>query len=293
MKTGKNFKIAATRPSLIGDSISFLPVLNYFDLLFPGSYKHWFVAKKCAQSAFLYFNHEKIDNIRILELPEALGPKDLEIFNSCDIRTNPFPQHKGMPGIDCFWWNERPMAVETWNMAGLPEEHYYKLPKELQKPKLNIWFDVEKYPKTLAIWNFAAYGKEPKRSPRKEWWEKMYKLIIEETDFKILRFGHPDEPDMDENNYVQDLRNLSFFDQVKASVGCSICINTNSGIGWVLGAYGLKQITLLTNDAPNHNKLLYSFQPENWAGQNISLLNSESCDNIPHEEVLDAVEKLK
>ncbi len=297
MKEGKNFRIWGVRFGLGGDLCMALPILNYLELKYPNSYRYWIISKKCSQFAPLFFNHPLIDCIRITELLEDLGPRDIEIAKSCDLIFNVAPQHPPCPGltvgIDNFWYNHYSCVQETWKMAGLKIEDFYNLPKELQKPKLNVWFDVEKFPKTLAIWNYAAYGREPKRSPSKEYWEKLYNLIIGETEFKIFRFGHPSEPYIQENNFIKDLRHLSFLEQVKLSVGCSVSITTNSGSGWVLGAYGVKQITLLTNDAPNHVSNLLAFQPENWAGNNISLLNSSSCDLIPQTDVLAAINQLK
>ena len=63
-------------------------------------------------------------------------------------------------------------------MAGLNIEEYKKMPKEFQKPKLEKWFQSNINKKTIGIWQFAAYGKEPQRSPSLEWWEKLLPEII-------------------------------------------------------------------------------------------------------------------
>ena len=46
---------------VIGDLVMGLPMLNYFEKKYPGSYKYWVIEKKCADCAPIYFNHPLID----------------------------------------------------------------------------------------------------------------------------------------------------------------------------------------------------------------------------------------
>ncbi len=294
----KNFKLFVGRGSLIGDTIMFLPVLNYLELLYPNSYKIFPISKKTCQSAPLFINHPLIDKIHILEEWESVDGKDMQLANSCDARINPFPQHPdGPPGtnVNSFWWNKYNCVEETWRMAGIDINEINILSELERKPKLEIWFPVEKREKTIGIWCMAGYGNEPKRSPTKEYWINLIKLLIRKG-YTIIRFGHEKEPTFYFNDYSEigmdkfyDVRHLPFFEQIKASLGCIICINTDSGSGWVLGAYGHPQISLLTNHAPNHTENLLAFAPENWKNNNINLRHPESCDMICQLEIANTI----
>ncbi len=296
----KNFRIYAGRPSLIGDTIMFLPVLNYLEIKYPNSYKIFPISKKTCQSVELFINHPLIDKLYVMDAMEGLTQKDADLIHSCRVAINPFPQHPPCPGltvgIDNFWYNKYTCIDETIRMAGLDLEDFKKIPEELQKPILEQWFPFDRFEKTIGLWLTAGYGKEPKRSPSREYIRKLIPMLLKEG-YTIIRFGHPNDPDLGTeypNYYGQfrDFRHKSFFDQIKLSLGCSLCINTDSGSGWVLGGYGHKQISLLTNHAPNHTENPLAFAPINYKNNNINLLNSESCDKIPQELVLESIKKL-
>ena len=53
-----------------------LPILNYYEKKYPGSYKYWVIQKKCAQCAPLYFNHPLIDRIKITDEWDEFGDYD-------------------------------------------------------------------------------------------------------------------------------------------------------------------------------------------------------------------------
>ena len=178
-------------------------------------------------------------------------------------------------------------------MAGLPIDLYHNLPKEQQVPKLAKWFPIEKRPKTIALWGWAGFGIENRRNPSLDWYEKLCKLIIGETEFKIFRFGHPKEPDLVTNEYIQDFRHLDFFGQIKMTLGCDLAINTDSGSGVALAAYGHKQINLIIKNAPNHIDNFLAFCPKNCNNNGINLVGLDGTDSIKFEDVLAAINQLK
>jgi len=284
-------KVWGIRSGMIGDMIMALPVLHWVEQMYPKSYKYWAIGQRFSQAAQLFINHPMIDKILILKTPEKLqNEEDIKIAKTCDLHFDITPQHPdGMPGVNCFWWNKYSLCEETFRMAGLPVSEYHKLPKEFKKPKLQKWFTTENHKKTIGIWPFAAYGKELHRSPSLQWWEELISQLID-INYKIHVFGHPNDPVIFENkNHNENIiykRNLTFFDQIRASLECELCINTDSGSGWVLGAYGHNQISLLSRSAPNHYQNDLAFAPENWAGNNINIFNENSCSNIEHKDII-------
>src|ERR1041384_4469766 len=164
-------KLFIGRASIIGDCVAATVLLPYFKKLYPDSYLYWPIARKVSQAAPLFIGSKYIDKIHILEEWESLGKNDINLVNSCDVAVNPFPQHDGIPGINNFWWNERSMVQETVKMSGVDLNHFNSiLTDEEKKPRLEKWFNIDKYEKTIALWPFAGYNKESRRSPSFEWY---------------------------------------------------------------------------------------------------------------------------
>lgn len=277
----KNFRIFLARQSLIGDVIMSTPMLNYFERLYPGSYKVFHLARKCSQMAPLLFNHPLIDKLLITDCDEGFGPNDYAEMAKCDIVINTMPPHESHSSHD--WPQNFNIYEETWIMAGLPLEEYHKLPPEEQRPKLVKWFNVEPSPKTIALWPCAGYGVENKRNPSQSW----YKTLVEYLNtagYRVLQFGHPRDFTVDGS---QDMRHLGFFEQIKMSVGCDLAITTDSGSGLILGAYEMKQISLLTNHFPGHTRNLEAFAPNNPF--NTNFVGVGGADNISQRLVVDEV----
>lgn len=276
-------KIWGIRQGMIGDSIMSLPVLNYLDQEYPGSYKFFVIGKKFSQSAPLYINHPLIDKIHILENDEHLGSKDEEIKNLCDLKINVNPQHKF---ID--WYTRYSCVEETFQMAGFDLNEFKKLPIDQQKPRLYKWWkeSTEINNNHIAIFPFAGYGKINKRSPSKNWWENFLKKII--GNYKVFHFGSENEPELSSHHNYYKLTHLSFIDIIKTALTTAISIGTDSGSSWVIGAYGHPQINLLT-DEPFGSKGL---TPENYMGNSANLFGKNSCDEISHDSIIEILKTL-
>ena len=278
MRTGKNFRIWGVRGSLIGDSIMALPVYAYIEKRFPNSYRFWQVAKKCAQAAPLYFNHPLIDQVVISDCEEGMGPRDIEIAKTCEIVFNVMPDHP----LEQDWPNHRSIGEETFLMAGLPLSEYHALSPDEQRPQLVRWFNVDKRRNTIAIWPCAGYGGEMARNPTAGW----YKILVaqlKERGYDVLQFGHPKDFCLD----TTDLRHLSFFDQVKMTLGCDLVISTDSGSGLIFGAYSMPQVTILTNHFPSHTRNLTALAPLNPNGH--CFVSVGGTDKISQDEATQKV----
>jgi ADP-heptose:LPS heptosyltransferase len=280
-KSGKNFKIFGIRGSLIGDSIFALPILTFLEKQFKDSYKYWQIAKKCSQAAPLYYNHPLIDKIIISDCDEGIGPKDKLIIQDCDMVFNVMPSHPWEQD----WPNYRNCYEETWVMSGLDIRDYYKMTEDERRPKLYQWFDINPIRKSIAIWPCAGYGMEGKRHPSRDWYNKLVKQLSKKYD--VYQMGHPNDFSIDGLSIANDKREMSFFDQIKFSLGCSLVITTDSGSGIVLGAYSANQISLLTNHFPGHNTNYTAFAPNNI--NNTNFIGIDNPNNIHIEEIVDSV----
>ena len=152
-----------------------------------------------------------------------------------------------------------------------------------RRPKLEKWFNIDKRPaKTIALWPCAGYGAENKRNPSKEWYGKLVEMLVREG-MSVIQFGHPRDFSI---GGVTDLREMAFFDQIKATLGCDLTISTDSGSGLIFGAYGANQISLLTNHFPYHTQNLTAFGPDN--PNNINFVGMGSADRIDLNDVVNS-----
>lgn len=270
-------KIFGIRMSLIGDIVMSLPVLDHIKTLYPKSYIYFSIAKKCKQSKFLFENHPYIDEIKITEYDEDLGPSDYEIIKQCDVFINPKPQHPK----ENDWYNYRNCVEETFIMAG------FDLSLLKTKPKLYLDKKMDTISNSIGIWPFAGYGKGLHRSPSIQWWDK---LISKLENYKIFQFGSENDVLLPNKNII-DCRFKTFEEQIYKSLECSLIIGTDSGSMWVTGAYGIvPQINLLTNWELNHRSNYLALAPEGDKCYNF--FSENSCDNINQEYVLDKMKSI-
>lgn len=288
MKRLGHQKIWGWRQSLIGDQIMALPLLNWADVVWPGSFKYWQIARKCVQAAPLYYNHPLINELVISDCNEGMGPRDIAIAQKCDIVINTMPQH---PDGNACWANYRDIYHETARMAGLTDEVYFSIPKQLRIPKLTKWFETERRKGAIALWPCAAYGVKQQwhsRHPSYVWAQSLVDSLISEG-YKVYQLGHPnDYSEEAEGGVLQgavDSRKLSFFEQVQFTLGCDLMIGTDSGSSLAIGAYQIiPQISLLTNHMHGHVQNFTAFATN--SPMNVSFVGVGSCDNILVHEVI-------
>lgn len=270
-------KIFGVRMSLIGDCIMSLPILDYLKNKYPNSYIYFSLAKKCQQAKFLFENHPLIDEVKITDFDEDLGPTDFEIIKNCDIFINPKPPQPSVQD----WYNYKNCLEITFILAGIDTVNLKT------KPKLTIKNKDTKLANSIAVWPLAGYGSGNNRSPSKNWWESMLSKF---PDKKIYQFGHPKDYKIELPNVIH-LNEKNFEEQILKSLNCSIILGTDSGSMWVTGAFGeVPQINLLTNWLPNHIKNPYALAP---IGEKCFNFFAEgSCDNIDVSEVADKILEL-
>ncbi len=289
--------IGCTRNSLIGDIVASLPFTNYLEKIYPKSYKCSYIDKKCSQIIPFLINHPLIDKIQISDKPDIVTNQDIELFKSFDIVFNPFPQLTRPDYYNCHHITQELFLMNQLlsNGARIIPTEWDILTEEEKQPKLCQWFNVERKPKSIAIWPFSGYTSYNNtslslnlRSPNKEWWGKLIQLL---PDYQIIQLGFPDSELLDYPNII-DCRKLSLFDAIKVSLGCDCSITTDSGSGWILGAYGAPQIILYTNYLPNHYQNKDAMVAINYKNNSISLFGDGGINNILQSDVIHAIKIL-
>lgn len=280
-------KVWGTRHSLIGDTIMSLPILSYLKYRYSDCYINFSIAKKCAQSAPLYFNHPLIDRIKITDERDTYSKKDLDIISSCDIVFNCTPQHEQND-----WYNYYNCVEETWRMAGLDLKLFNALSFHNRFPTLYRWWDKKEFDGfNIAIWPFAAYGGgDQSRNPSVEQWKEIIKGLVRNFNAKIHHFGWYTEPILSVKNYCMHTKK-SFVEQIQSSLDCQLILGTDSGSMWATGAYHeVPQINLLSNrvqDGHVKNKLAMAPQGRMCS----QFLVEDSWKNLNIKSLMEVIEK--
>lgn len=284
---GPLLRAHGVRGSQIGDAVAALTVYAWLRQHAPDCYTIWQVARRHVHAAPLFYNQKDIAQLTISDCDEGYGPNDTHLVNTCQIRFPLMPDHT--PGE--VWPNLRSFYAETFTMSGLPEHLYHAMDPAARRPRLERWFKVDRQPKTIGYWPCAAYGQTQIRRSRNASRDWAYLLVdrLKQEGRKVIQFGHPrDYADVGGGlNADIDARQQPFMDQIMASTAVDVVIGTDSGAGIALGAYGVPQVTLLTDHYPGHTTNLRAFEPDN--PNNVSLVGVGSADNIPIESVLDAL----
>lgn len=292
---GKVTSIFAGRNSQFGDIIVYLPFLTYLNKIYSNSYKIYSLAKKCSAIAPLLLNHPFIDRIQITKEKEGWSDQDLKIANTCDFVFDINP-----PITHPTYFNYRGILEETFLMninlttkKRMIFEDYNTLDEQEKLPKLEQWFDTVSHPKTIGLLPFAGYGKSTLalRSPNLEWWEALVPSLAK--DYKLLHFGHPSNPVINPE-LVTNMTTLTIFETVQHLLGCDIILGSDSGLQWVCGAYGHKQIVLYTNYMEEHTQNVSAFLPVNNKNNLISHYSvTKNFTDISIDDIIRSVKILE
>jgi hypothetical protein len=280
----KPLRIMCGRSGMLGDTLAALTIPNYFRKIYPDAHLIWPIGKRFSQAAPIYINQGVINEIFIFdgeEKPES--KRDWDIVKSCGIIINPTPEH-----FDDIYPSQRTIYKESFLMGGLSEIQWESLSREEQRPKLNKWWkDEPKLKKTIAYWPQAGYGVENKRNASLQWRQELV-FELKSLGYKIFQFGSEKDDDL-MDGYIQRFSYLSFFEQVKLSLKCELVIGTDSGSQLILGAYGIPQISLLTNHW-REDQDPHSLEVDNL--NNFSFWAKGRADNISVDSVVTKIKDI-
>ncbi len=290
---GKNLKIWGVSYGLTGDLIMGLPVLKYFEKLYPNSYKVWAIEKKVGYMAPFFINQPLIDRVHITQEWNGIGEKDKRIIEGCYIACT----HEDWKHSRPDWYNYTNCVEETALIAGVDDIKSILGSYDLY-PKLDRWFDVgsddenfQTYSKrneadtsvknkTIALWPYATATGCVQRSPDWHWYDR----LVEDLTYKgydVFQFGYWKDTAV---GRCHTYTHLPFFDQVRLALSCKMSIGTDSGNMWVMGAYSHPALHLMTNWMHNHHQNFDALLPMNENGYKVFGLNG--ANNISREQVM-------
>lgn len=291
---GKNFRIFGFSYGLVGDLVMSLPMLTYYEKLYPGSYKIFAIERKVGYMAPFFLNHPLIDRLLVTEEWNGFGTFDKYLADTCYIKCTMDNWRHSRPD----WYNYKDCIEETAYVAGVDGLLSVLSYDELY-PKLEQWFDVgsddpnfQTYSKqngadtsikkkTIALWPFATATGSVARSPFVQWWRELVG-ILKEKGYEVLQFGMPtDKFIFGANRY----NHLTFFDQVRLALSCGMSIGTDSGSMWVMGAYSHPALHLMTNWMQHHTQNFDALLPVNRNGHKVFApggVNNICIDDVIH-----------
>jgi len=306
-------KIWGTSFSLIGDLVISLPQLNYFKNKYKDIYVYFVIHKKISYCAPLFFNHPLIDKIHISGEWSSFDDNDYDLAKNCEILTTKLDHDSRkilnrVTDNNKFYYNSSSAIDANAAMSGIENLDEF-INKDEKIPKLYKWFDTgfesiqkkgaytfdKKVPnnhnyelsKSLSIWPFAGYGRSKNRNPSEEWWISLVKKLTN-NGINVYHFGYFKEPKLStDNKHYHNLTNLSFFEQIKISLGTKFSLGTDSGSMWVLGAYSHPTLVLLTNWNENHNSNFEALLPPNKSVKHIFCKNN--FENLSIDLVYDKI----
>lgn len=286
--------IGVIRPSLLGDCVASLPFITYLEKKYPNSYKCAYIDLKCSQFAPFLFNQPHLNEIRISDESDKFNDNDKAYFSQYDYQFEPYATPTDLEYFNKYHFCEAIFRMTTFifpsGKARINPEEYNVLTEQEKKPYLHRWFPINRKKNTIAVWAKAGYANKDNsidlRSPSNSWWEELC-LSLSKMGYKLLLFGHPNS---DYIKYTEDCRKLSLFDAIKESLACDLVISTDSGSGgWVIGAYGMRQIILYVTYKNGHITNPTAIVPLNYKNNSINIRGCPSINDINSETVLEAI----
>lgn len=288
----KNSIIGVTRNSMLGDITASLITSNLLKAIRPDLLQTAYIDKKCAQIAPFLLNHPNIQEIRISERPDEFSRVDQEYFGQFEYALEPFPQishpqyfnyhslHRELLYMNKFL--DGAPLFDPKMVAGLRVEDF--------APRLTQWFDVERAPKTVAMWTSSGYANSDNsinlRSPRRIWWMDLANRLRKEG-YKLRFYGHPKAEcyGAPEENRMS----LPLFEAIKESLGVDHIVSTDSGVSHIVGAFGACQVVLYSNYLTNHYSNFGAMLPLNWKNNLVAIFGNGGINNIEVEKVIESI----
>lgn len=159
-----------------------------------------------------------------------------------------------------------------------------ELPLDAQQINLVKWFDVPYRGETIAFAPFA--GNYAPGNPKALSFEKAQAIVnrLGAEGWGVFQIGGPDEPLLSGALRLT----TSYFDSVRAVLGCRALIHTDTGMGWIASGYKHPQLGLYSHAYYGEDKV-HNIQPRNPNGVYLSAAN---VNEIPVDLVVNRLKMI-
>lgn len=224
----------------------------------------------------LFGKHKYFDDYHVYQAYSEWPGGEDNLFlakNQFDIVYHAMPQRSN----EADWWKTEHQAANACSIYGLTP------PKNLQC-NLAKWFDVPSYSSYIGFQPFGGWQDWPnKKSFSLARAQETVNLIIS-LGFKVLQFGGSEEPSLE----GAERFNGTYFESMKAMVGCRALVSVDTGRIWAASAYSVPTLGLYANGYYGH-QYISSIQPVN---PNAIYLDEETVDQIPLEMIVARIKNL-
>lgn len=266
MKTAIGFNLGQR-----GDIIMNTVAARAFKETAPGYHLTLGVGPQFADMEPFFKNHPHIDAFHVYSSYDGWpnqSDKDYLIAQGYSTVFNGMPQHTHRQ-----WWTYYHQAQETCWMHGL------NVPSDGLQCRLTQWFDIDDRRDTVAFAPFAGwYNPSNDKRLSVERAQEICDLIVARG-YKVLQIGGADEPRLTGAIFAA----TSYFESIRAILGCALFVHTDTGAGWAVSAYGFPQLGLYSHAyyGPEYVKHI---QPVNPLGVFLSeaSVNQINLDKIAH-----------
>lgn len=286
--------IGTISPHQIGDSICSLVAARYIKKVFPNSYSVAVLDPRSKELAPLLLNCPDIDRIYINQKEGGYTETERKWASTFDFNLPLFGHFVPTGWSKTMSWMESNFRVRfQFQPAGSPlsGKDWDSLTEDEKKPKLEQWFEIERFDKPLIVISpFVGYSSDDKntqiRNPSLEWWQSIVKMLLG-MDFIIAQVGMPNSRLIYEHENFIDKRYLSLLESTRLSIGADLFIGACGGMSFIVNAYGQKTICPYTNWVKNAspNTLL----PVNYKDRMIPIFGENDINSISLETMREAV----
>ena len=176
------------------------------------------------------------------------------------------------------WWRWIHQAEETCWMHGL------RAPSNGIHCQLTPWFEVENRRDWVAFAPFAGwYNLTNDKKLSRDKAQDIVDLIISRG-FKVLQIGGPGEPRLNRATFCE----TSYFESIRAILGCELFIHTDTGAGWAVSAYRFRQLGLYSHAYYGADRVA-AIQPIN---PNAKYLSVSRADEIELDTIAQAMKDM-
>lgn len=285
--------IGVIAPTQLGDAVCSLPAATYIKKVFPNSYSVAVLDPRTKELAPLLINHPDIDKIYISEKEEGYTKKEYDWASTFDYNLPLFghyvpddwsstisPREANFRLRFQFEQLDSPLSPNGWN--DLTE--YEKM------PKLETWFNFERFNKTIVVAPFVGYNLADEttrtRCPSVKWWKSVVEMIIK-MGFVVVQIGIPKHPLICGHPVLVDARHFSLLESVKVALGAYLFIGACGGMSMIINAYGHKTICPYTNW--KKTAISDALLPVNHKNNMIPLYSKDNINLITLDEVEKAI----
>ena len=263
---------------LRGDLVINLPAIKWLHKHEPDWLIDMPIHRPLADMVPLFQNLPYLNGTIITEAHDGFpseGDLDLLRHRAYDMVGNPMQPHKDDR------WHQR-----IHQTAAVLEDYLNQpLPLEEQQIELTRWFEVDDQPHWVALAPFAGFASNP-INPKRLTVERAQETVnhLRKRGFCVLQLGGKDEPPLQEATQFLG----SYFEAVKAMLGCRALISTDTGMGWVASGYKHPSLGLYS-DAYHGADKVCNIQPRN---PNALFLSAPNVNEIPFDKVAESLHHL-